>query len=106
MNEDFKFMWLESKRHPKSEDVRLKGGPGSGNIGHAGIPGHQGGSAPASRRGSAVTPSQRKEVLRQLKSRVEFLRGKVGIQWEEPIQEPGQGQRIHQLANIDRKSVV
>lgn len=28
--------------------VKVKGGPGSGNRNHAGIPGHQGGSAPAS----------------------------------------------------------
>jgi len=27
--------------------IKVKGGPGSGNFDHAGIPGHRGGSAPA-----------------------------------------------------------
>jgi hypothetical protein len=33
----------------------LKGGPGSGNFGHAGIPGHHGGSAPGKGSVDAIT---------------------------------------------------
>lgn len=36
-------------------DTILKGGPGSGNKGHAGIPGHQGGSAPTGTAAPAKT---------------------------------------------------
>ena len=46
MSGDFVFKYLVGKRHPKGEDVRLKGGPGSGHEGHAGRPGSVGGSMP------------------------------------------------------------
>ena len=48
MSDAFEFKWLQSKRHPKGQEVRLKGGPDSGHHGHAGVPGSVGGSAPSS----------------------------------------------------------
>jgi hypothetical protein len=44
--------------HKEVVTVVLKGGAGSGNHGHKGIPGHQGGSLPQGSSASAVTASQ------------------------------------------------
>ena len=85
------------------KSIRLMGGEGSGFHGHSGRPGSVGGSAPSGE-GSVVTLTQRGEILRQLKARVEFLRGKVDIQWREPIKEPGQTQSIHVLATVESTS--
>ena len=44
---NFEFKYLQGKRHPKGDDIRFKGGPGSGHEGHAGRPGSVGGSVPS-----------------------------------------------------------
>jgi len=78
------FNWLLGKYHQK-------GGEGSGWY------------APpkGSHTSREVTSAQRGEVLRQLKSRVEWMRGKININWVEPVKEPKQTQRIHILASVE-----
>lgn len=39
--------------------IRLKGGPGSGNHGHKGIPGHQGGSLPKGESNATSDPKSK-----------------------------------------------
>lgn len=48
------------EEEPEDEEVAEKGGPGSGNFGHAGIPGHHGGSAPG--KGGNYTPNPKRFV--------------------------------------------
>jgi len=50
---------------------------------------------------NVVTPTQREEVLRQLKGRTLWMRGKIGISLVEPVLEPGQTQHIHTLAGVE-----
>lgn len=76
-----------------------KGGPESGHHGHAGVPGQLGGSAPGG--GSSITSPQRDEIVRELTGRVEWMRGKIKVQWREPVEEPGETQRIHVLGTVD-----
>jgi hypothetical protein len=50
---------VSNKEITKSYSIRLKGGAGSGNHGHKGIKGHQGGSLPQGSQNSGITEQQR-----------------------------------------------
>jgi len=60
VTEESKLNWFKDRKTWQQE---IKGGPGSGNVGHAGRPGSVGGSAPSSGGGGGKGPSQHVPLL-------------------------------------------
>lgn len=98
-----KALWEKKNRQAKKARTTTKGGPGSGNRGHKGVPGHLGGSAPGDAQGVAAGPQPQAvgQAVPMAATVQPAVQGQLQVQAQ--AQAPAQyAQAAHQRATFDR----